>query len=148
MGNTSKFELAICEIFNPKKHGFTHTHEYYMNSHYIIHITVSSNDFLNKSFNLILLNLIQYYFYYRRESVVIHPIIRNYHHILQNINNVKIDIIQKIYMPGGEETVCIKTFWIKLLQRKWKRIYKERIIKIQNLKKPYALFTREITGKS
>ena len=38
------------------------------------------------------------------------------------------------------------TFWLKIFQRKWKRIYKDRKDKIQKLKNFRILKNREIIG--
>ena len=67
----------------------------------------------------------------------------------------KINIIQKINIyPENENyndyyytTSIIKTFWIKLIQRRWKNIYKERIKVISARRNIKNLYYREINGK-
>lgn len=44
-------------------------------------------------------------------------------------------------------TVTVKTFWLKIIQRKWKKIYKERMKIIKNRKNVTSLHQREINGK-
>lgn len=44
-------------------------------------------------------------------------------------------------------SVIVKTFWLKIIQRKWKKIYKERMRIVKNRKKLESLYFREISGK-
>ena len=145
-----KFCLGICEIFHPKLHGWTINSSLYIDSHYIVHMEIDLADFWNKSYEDCLEDLLEYYHfnfnYNHRESIIYHPTIRNYNHILDNIDYLKLNIIQIIELSGQEQVACIKTIWLKLLQRKWKRMYKDRKIKIQKLKNLYILRKREITG--
>jgi len=112
---------------------------------------IDLEDFWNKDYEDCLEDLLEYYHeyfhYHQRESIIYHPIIRNYNHIIDNIDYLKLNIIQIIELPGFEQVACIKTIWLKLLQRKWKRIYKERKDKIKKLKNLYILRNREITGR-
>lgn len=147
---TNKYSLGICELFNPYLHGYTSKSSPTINSHYLIHSEIELADFFDLSYEENVENLLEYYynfFHYRRLTVISHPIIRNYHHIIDNVDIIKLDIIEIIELPGLEQVACIKTFWLKILQRKWKRIYKERKIKMQKLKKLHILRKREITGK-
>jgi hypothetical protein len=53
-----------------------------------------------------------------------------------------LQIAKKIILPTGGETICIlKTFWIKIIQRKWKKIYKQRKQLFQNI------YLRQVKGK-
>ena len=59
-----------------------------------------------------------------------------------------LEIVQPIEMePGGECVVVIETFWLRLLQRKWKRIYAERRKRLQVLLEPHGLLKRECGWK-
>ena len=148
--NNNKFCLGICELFHPRLHGFSSNSTQNIESHYIVHMEINLVDFWNKSYEDCLEDLLEYYHHnfhhYRRESIIYHPIIRNYNHIFDNINYLKLNIIQITELPGHEHVACVKTIWLKLLQRKWKRIYKYRKNKIQKLKNLYILRKREITG--
>lgn len=57
-----------------------------------------------------------------------------------------IDIMQLHIDSTGTFNVVIKTFWLKLVQRKWKKIYKQRQQIIQKRSCPGALLHREIIG--
>lgn len=55
---------------------------------------------------------------------------------------MKLEIIDKDFY-----TVILKTHWIRMIQRNWKRIYKERCKIIQIRKSPLCQHQYEITGK-
>jgi hypothetical protein len=56
-------------------------------------------------------------------------------------------IAQCILLESGERVCIIKTIWLKIIQRKWKKIYKERRKIISKRNEPSMLLLREITGK-
>ena len=148
----SSLQLGICEIFHPKLHGLTNNSSPTICTQYIIHRTFFLSEFWDMSYQEYIEQLLEHYhynfYYHRRGSIIYHPIIRNYHNILNNVNHYKLDIIQVIELSGNEQVACIKTIWLKLLQRRWKKIYKERITKIKRLKNLYILQRRELTGQS
>ena len=58
-----------------------------------------------------------------------HSIIRNYHNIIKSFYYIQPHIVECVYLPApGRECVAIlKTFWLKIVQRTWKRVYKQRM---------------------
>ena len=52
-----------------------------------------------------------------------HPYIRNYNHINKNI--LSIQIAKNIILKGGESVAILKTFWIKIIQRTWKKVFRK-----------------------
>jgi hypothetical protein len=59
----------------------------------------------------------------------------------------RLEIAECIYLPSQHCIGILKTFWLKLLQRKWKNIYKERKLCISKRCNPNSLKYREIHGK-
>ncbi len=59
----------------------------------------------------------------------------------------KLEIAECIYLPTQECVGIIKTIWIKLIQRTWKNIFKERKRVIKERCKLSSLKYREINGK-
>lgn len=56
-----------------------------------------------------------------------HPTISNYSSIVSRSNYVKAEIGEYVLLPDTLEAVAIlKTFWIRIIQRAWKRICRER----------------------
>tara|TARA_B100001093_G_scaffold483351_1_gene515776 strand:+ start:4159 stop:4611 length:453 start_codon:yes stop_codon:yes gene_type:complete len=145
-----KFNICICELFHPLLHGLTSNSSLNIQSHYLIHMEISIDDFWNKNYEGYLEDLLEYYYHNfghnNRETIIYHPIIRNYQHILDNIDYLNIDIVEIIELPGNEQVACIKTVWLKILQRKWKKICRERNNKVLKLKNINNLLKREIVG--
>jgi hypothetical protein len=55
-----------------------------------------------------------------------HPTIRNYHNIIKHSNYIKPEIGQYIILPTQEAIAILKTFWLRIIQKKWKKVYKEQ----------------------
>ena len=81
------------------------------------------------------------------DSFVNHPTIRNYANIISNPNYIKPEIGEYIILPTQEAIAILKTFWLRIIQRKWKKVFKHRneIIKLRC--NPSNLRYREIHGK-
>jgi hypothetical protein len=62
-------------------------------------------------------------------------------------NNFRLEIAECIYLPSHHCISIIKTFWLKIIQRKWKNICKERKLCIERRANLNALRHREIYGK-
>jgi hypothetical protein len=58
-----------------------------------------------------------------------HSVIRNYHNIIKSFYYIQPHIVECVYLPdpGGECVAILKTFWLKIIQRTWKRVYKQRM---------------------
>ena len=76
-----------------------------------------------------------------------HSIIRNYKQIIAQQNYIQLHIAKVIYLSGLECVAILQTFWIKIIQRTWKKIYKKRCIVIALRKSPISLFYKERYGK-
>jgi hypothetical protein len=76
-----------------------------------------------------------------------HPFIRNYKHIVRNKKYVRPQIAQVLQLPTGHKVAILKTFWIAVIQRKWKKVYAERKHVLQLRAFPESLRHRELRGK-
>jgi len=65
---------------------------------------------------------------------------------LNLMGHLKLDIVEHIYLPLGYCIAISKTFWIRIIQRVWKKIFKKRKTTIQNIKNIYNLKYRETNG--
>lgn len=72
-----------------------------------------------------------------------HPIIRNYYNIVTREDYIKPEIAQCIVLPTEETIAILKTFWIRIIQRNWKKVFYNR----KTIIKDY-LYTREINQNS
>ena len=66
---------------------------------------------------------------------------------LFRLDRPHIDILQLHITPQGQYTVLIKTFWLRLVQRRWRQIYRERQDILRKRRSILALRYREVRGK-
>lgn len=131
------FELAYCELFNPNFHGWdnemnqiTVQQEKLIHASYLFCLEVGIDDFFNDDYIIEVIDA-------NRPS---HPIIRNWENI---IPSYKVEIVERYDVD--EYTICVpKTFWLKLIQRKWKKYYHKMLSRRKN---PKNLIKRQIYGK-
>jgi len=74
-------------------------------------------------------------------------IIRNYINMIRNPLYIQPQIAECHYLINRECVCVLKTFWIRLVQRTWKRIYKERKEIFQRRRIISSLKHRELTGR-
>ena len=168
-----KLSLVFCELHNKKIHGFTNESTPNINTHYLVIEKIKVSEFYDTNLDEtddkddeedeteeydvddsddeeIDLN---YYCNSRKnmylelpKSVKCSDGIRNYAHIMEQPNTYNPQIVQCITLPGEECVAIIKTFWIRWIQRKWKKIYKNRLDIINKRKHPTSLIYRERNG--
>lgn len=136
--STTKYNIVLCELYNPNLHGFTNTQ---VNSHFIV---IEKFKRLNISYINLFSNA--YYYYYYSNLNKNHQIFRNYEYIISRENYLQPEIAQCIYLPDGECICILKTFWIKLIQRTWKNIYAKKKILLNLRKNPNNIKYKEIYG--
>jgi hypothetical protein len=88
-----------------------------------------------------------YYINYTRHITRNHNLIKNYHRIISQSNYIQPHIGEVIYLGSGECVAIIKTVWLKLIQRCWRRVYKEKKRVIKRWKQIDSLRYREVHGK-
>ncbi|NCA21784.1 MAG: hypothetical protein EBS86_11695, partial [Crocinitomicaceae bacterium] len=55
-----------------------------------------------------------------------HLFIRNYKQIIVSEKYFQPEIAECIYLEGDECVAILKTFWIRIIQRRWKKVVEER----------------------
>lgn len=143
---TSKYQLTLCEIFHPKIYGMDENSNSQILTHFIVlnsysfqeyesqettdsdsdESTDEEEDYDNNnvvSFINMIYKDIQYIHHRTRYIPKEHPIIRNYLNIRKK--GLRIHISQNILLQSGEKISILKTFWIRIIQRKWKKVYNE-----------------------
>ena len=155
--NTRHFNsIVISELYNENIHGMDDASDPDIYFHYIVADTFNADEFYlynkkgdeNVRDSEIINTLIMYKraIRYRLRSDFLcggNIYIRNYKHIISQKRYIQLDIARCIYLKG-DEMVCIKkTFWLRLIQRTWKRVCLERknIVKKTSLQ---VLSQREI----
>jgi len=76
-----------------------------------------------------------------------HKIIRNYYNIIGRPDYIKPEIGECIELATGEQIVIIKTIWLKIIQRKWKKVFAKRQQIIKYRLSPSSLSFRQLTGR-
>ena len=142
-------KIVMCEPYHPVLHGRTHEDlynqyltmwwfsatEYYAGEHLEIH-----NIWLRQMQP----NLTRAFFH---ETCHPHPSIRNYWVLLQHIKDNCIEIAQVVQLETGEYVAILKTFWLRIFQRKWRNILKERKRVIKERTQIKSLLYRQYHGK-
>jgi hypothetical protein len=151
--NTSKLRLLIPEIYNVNIHGKTNESDPNIDNHFMVlqSFNYNSNNNIINLFKYINKLSLFYKVYYRKNYVnnlsLTHKLIRNYNDIINHSSYLNIEIGQIYYLKGDECVCIIKTFWIKIIQRAWKKIYQIRKRIHQLRRRPDSIFYRQITGK-
>ena len=142
-----KYKLAICELYHPYFHGDLNDEDNkvknYLYNSYLCAYTIEEDE---------LYDLYPWRSHERPWGLplerswpdVKHPSIRNYHNI---VKKYALEIVQMIHINTGHQMCIPKTFWLKIIQRKYKNHYKKIQERIRRTKHPKALLQRQITGK-
>ena len=144
----SQYKLGLVEFYNPQIHGSINTK---LHTQFLYSLNIPVDEFINDHPNGWIDDMInRHHNVFNWRSIVVdvsHPIIRNYNSIVHKRGGVMLEIVKPfIIMDEGVETyLCIlKTFWLKLFQRKWKQYYRDKILIRKN---PKVLLNRQIYGK-
>jgi hypothetical protein len=138
MRHAEPLQLGVCELYNGILHGPCEPH---VADHFLYTCQVNLYDFYDNS---IFLYLSEYPGTYKYSGNV-----RAYWNIVNRPNRYPLlEIVQPFIVEStGECVAIIKTFWIRIFQRRWKRIFAERRHRVAQLLKPYGLLRRECGWK-
>jgi len=151
--SSTKYNIVLCEIYNDLIYNSINLNTrttilnniknlLYLNTQYIVMYRF-------KTYNLFLIDgcIMDYLFDLDRWPIgrpINHPIIRNYTNICLKI---KPEIAECIYLDTGECICILKTFWLRLIQRTWRKIFKQRRHMFQIRHTLKSLRYREMYGK-
>ena len=150
----SRFNLVLCELFNRNIHGSSNNQIEAIDGHYLL---ISKFDGTTRMLlededededDEDIYEYADFYNdeYYNDTEFAPHVIIRNYQNIVAKPDYIKPEIAECIVLPSGHNVSIIKTIWLRLIQRTWKRIYNEREQIIQKRATYASIKEREITG--
>ena len=157
--NQQKFHIVLCELFHPLIHGTDENSDPTISGQYIVYnkygyippaelsdceLTRNSRSNFNKDLHAYRKHICDDIVPNRQFHQ--HPIIRNYKNIISGRNYVRPEIAKIEYLEGHECVAVLKTHWIRIIQRTWKRVYAARQNCIQMRGRPVTLFTRETNG--
>jgi len=132
------FKLAICTLFDPVLYGRDENSTPGIENHFYVVYTFKPEKFYNNDY-ISMVNYIRR-MVQRRAT----PTSSNYNVLLKHI---QLDIIKCDELTGQEQVGYIKTFWLKIVQRRWKNVYKERQHLLRLRSNPLALKERQLTGQ-
>jgi len=95
-----RYKIVLCDLFNSIIYGVDENSDKNIKNHYIV---ITSYKYYNP--NVIKKDI---KFYSKHVNKILYP-----------------EIAECIILSGGETISILKTFWIKLIQRKWKKIFKK-----------------------
>ena len=126
-------QLGICELYNTFLHGPCHPH---VSGHFLFMWDVPLSDLYDNSCAE---------FIATRSLGLAGSAVHAYWDIVNRPNMYPLlEIVRTVTMePGGECVAIFHTFWIRLVQRRWKHIFAERRRRVALLLKPYGLLKRE-----
>ena len=148
INNYSKYTLGLCSLHNSRIHGgnssenakicgrFLFMREISLHNPYLVSINRQRTQMIN--------NIIRGNGGY---NAITHPTIRNYNRIMFDKLVLEPQIVEKIWGPGEYCSAIVKTHYLRLIQRKWKRIYAHRKKTIALRKCPKAIMYRNVNGK-
>lgn len=145
--NHSKYLLGFCDLHHTYFHGPMDPNDCdpSIEGHYLFMTptTIDNGEqvVLQRVFNLMRTRQIH------GAIALNHPIIRNYKNYVAHPNHIQPQIVETITHDNGYTTAIIKTHYLRLLQRKWKKIVAQRKETIKHRKNPKALYHRSIYGK-
>jgi hypothetical protein len=111
--------LGLTLLWCEEYHGNTTDSTDLIETHWIFQDEVSLDEFYNPYWLLNFSRHISLFVDDNKDKLSI-PVLRTY---ASMINNPIIDIVQVIELKGQEMVVIIKTMWIRILQRKWKKYF-------------------------
>ena len=147
---SSKYTLLIPEIFNEHIHGITLESDPTINEQLLVHesFTIKTNTCIGELLHVLKKRCKFYNKCYKvYHNNVKHNYIRNYNNIITRCNYMKPEIGEIYYLRGNECVCILKTFWLKIIQRAWKKIYKlrQQIFKLRS--RPDSILYKQISGK-
>jgi hypothetical protein len=140
----TQYNIILCELYNDNIHGSSGNSQ--VKYHYLVNCRFKEFDieFINDISN----ELNDHYLsLFNGNYRAYHSIYKNYRNIITREDYIKPEIAECIYLETQECVAILKTFWIRLIQRAWKTVFKKRKEIILLRYHPISLRVRELTGK-
>ena len=140
--SATKYNIVLCELYNSKLHGKTNNND--VNNYYLLIIRIKKLDmkFINSFTKALNKDYIEI-----QQQIIPHKFIKNYENIITRPNYIKPEIGETITLQSGHMVCIIKTLWIKLIQRAWKKVYNIRMQMFKRRCQMNSLKHREVTGR-
>ena len=142
--------LAVCELYHTQIHGASEDPPVDIAERFIVREILSLDDFFSQELDGIL-SMANKFYLDHGELLCKHPTISNYNAITASPEYVRVDVVKVENYTGRDGlewcTGCLKTSYIRILQKAWRNARKRRNAYIQACKSLSALRCRETTGR-
>ena len=139
----TRYNIILCELYNTKIHGSLDNTIKEENIGYLTCARFKSLDIeLIEDISRELMGA--YHLSIRNMN---HYIYKNYTNIVSRPQYIKPEIAHCIYLESKHCVAILKTFWIRIIQRTWKKIYAERKKIIKERCNLNSIKFREANGK-
>jgi hypothetical protein len=129
----AKYQLALCELFHPAAHGLDATSSPAIENHFLIYNEVTLAEFMESSYQDDERRLRRHW---------------GSSNLQYNKKYIRLEIIQAdVLQPGTEHVAYFKTFWLRIVQRRWKKVFKARKALIQKRSSLKVLQEKQRTGQ-
>lgn len=151
---SGKNDLILCEIFNPCMHGFTTESDRNVLGHFLVIGRYSMESMIQEDSSIFSMKYVINSIHSNIRNLLIenprfakHPWIRNYKEIVLRDDYIRPEIAECIMLKGDEKVAILKTFWIRIVQRAWKKLFQARCLVRNKRMELYSLAWRQIYGK-
>jgi len=121
-----KYYIGLCHLYS-SMHLNPYTHSYAQYAHWLLSTSISANSFFRHSYD----NINNYLYYYG----------------LVRIPQHEVQIMQVDRLADETCSVTIKTHWLRLVQRHWKKTYCKRRNMVRHRRSPQMQCYSQIHGK-
>lgn len=139
-------ELGIIEIYNSNIHG-----DKILDGSLLVFETFTTREFLDNDYDETCEFLEDSYNSLVESGLLTHNIITNYINIISGTNNINnfhtIKLIKRYFTNSGVQLAIDKSYLIRCIQRKWRKILQERKRIIYTRSNPREIYYKRITGK-
>tara|TARA_Y100000389_G_scaffold187640_1_gene209287 strand:+ start:104 stop:577 length:474 start_codon:yes stop_codon:yes gene_type:complete len=140
------YQLAICDLYHPLKYGYTTASSRNITGQFLVYTLLDVYEFFDER-GIAESHEDNLWYLQCNFGELSHPFIRNYSHYILSKKYNNTEIVETQELPGGELVAVLKTFWISIIQRRWRRIFNERkhVLNIRTM--PTSILYRETHGK-
>jgi hypothetical protein len=145
--STTKYNIILCELYNTTLHGLPEKNSN-VEKHFLVNsrfkkLDIELIDDIADHGNALYVNLVNK----NHRAINKHPIYRNYKTIVSIQPYIKPEIAECITLPTNERVAILKTVWIRLIQRTWKNVVKDKKHIILLRRNIESIKYRELNGR-
>jgi len=128
--NNSRFKLGIIELFFPIRHNESYTtNNHEKNGYYTLSLNIGLFSFYNKVLIDLIINTYNLFYKesYINNGLCYHYFHPNFENIVKNEKYFDVKIIEILQM-NNKEIIIDKTFYLRLLQKKFRKYYYKKLL--------------------